>query len=102
LWESGLRRQVFLGDEDFVARMQALAAPERRAALEVPKAQRQSGGTLQDCLARCADRAQALRMAYRDCGISMTALAKELDLSVSHISRLIAAAERGADEQGKA
>jgi putative transposase len=102
LWESGLRRQVFLGDEDFVARMQALAAPERRAALEVPRAQRQSGGSLQDCLARCADRAQALRMAYRDCGISMSALAKELDLSVSHISRLIAAAERGADEQGKA
>lgn len=101
LWESGLRRQVFLGDEDFVARMQALAAPERRAAVEVPKVQRKSGATLQDCLKRCADRPQALRMAYRDCGISMTALAKQLDLSVSHISRLIAAAERGGDGKGE-
>lgn len=101
LWESGLRRQVFLGDEDFVARMQALAAPERRAAVEVPKAQRKSAGTLGDCLKRCADRPQALRMAYRDCGISMSVLAKELDLSVSHISRLIAAAERGGDGKGE-
>lgn len=99
LWERGLRRQMFLGDEDFVARMQALAAPARLAAVEVPRAQRKSGGTLQDCLKRCTDRPQALRMAYRDCGISMTALAKQLDLSVSHVSRLIAAAER--DRGGK-
>jgi REP element-mobilizing transposase RayT len=101
LWESGLRRQMFLGDEDFVARMQALAAPARRAAVEVPRAQCKSGGTLQDCLKRCADRPQALRMAYRDCGISMTALARELDLSVSHISRLIAGAERGRNGKGR-
>ncbi len=100
LWERSLRRQVFLGDEDFVARMQALAAPARRAAVEVPRAQRKSGGTLQDCLKRCAGRAQALRMAYRDCGISMTALARELDVSVSHVSRLIAGAERDGKGEG--
>jgi len=29
LWARGLRWQVFLGDEDFVARMQGLAASER-------------------------------------------------------------------------
>ena len=56
---------------------------------------------MSDCLKRCADQPQALRMAYRECGISMSALAKELDLSVSHISRLIAAAEKGKDGNGK-
>lgn len=98
-WESALRGQIFLGDADFMARMQALATAGRRAALKVPKAQRKSTWTLQDCLKRCADRAQALRMAYRDCGIPMSTLAKELQLSVSQVSRLIAAAERGGDGQ---
>ena len=32
-------------------------------------------------------------MAYRECGITMTAMAKELRLSVSRISRLIVAVE---------
>ena len=50
---------------------------------------------------RCTDQAQALRMAYRECGITMTALAKELGLSVSRISRLIAAAERVEGYKGK-
>ncbi len=94
LWQTGLRQQVFLGDANFVARMQALASPEQRSAVEVPKVQRKSPCTWQDCLKRCTDQAQALRMAYRECGITMTALAKELGLSVSRISRLIAAAER--------
>ena len=42
LWQTGLRQQVFLGDEDFVARMQALAPTEQRSAVDVPKAQRKS------------------------------------------------------------
>ena len=42
---------------------------------------------------RTADRPEALRIAYRECGITMTAMAKELQLSVSRISRPIAAAE---------
>ena len=50
LWETGLRQQVYLGDEDFVARMQALASTEQRSAGYVPKAQRKSVSTLQDCL----------------------------------------------------
>ncbi len=93
LWQTGLRQQVFLGDEDFVARMQALASTEQRSAVDVPKEQRKSPSTLQDCLRRTADRPEALRIAYRECGITMTAMAKELQLSVSRISRLIEAAE---------
>ena len=93
LWQTCLRQQVYLVDEDFVARMQALASTEQRSAGYVPKAQRKSPSTLQDCLRRTADRPEALRIAYRECGITMTAMAKELQLSVSRISRLIAAAE---------
>ncbi len=57
------REPIYRSDED------------RTRQLEVPRAQRESGSTLQDCLKRRADRGQALRMANRDCGISMSALA---------------------------
>ena len=101
-WQTGLRQQVFLGDEAFVARMQALASPAQRSAVDVPKAQRKSPCTLKDCLKRFPDRADAVRMADHECGITMTALAKELGLSVSRVSRLIAAVERVAQGKGKA
>ena len=50
LWHAGLRQYVVLGDEDFVACMQALASTEQRSAGYVLKAQRKLLGTLQDCL----------------------------------------------------
>jgi putative transposase len=101
IWQGGLRQQVFLGDEAFVMRMQALAAPAQRQTVEVPKAQRKSPQTLTQHLSQCADRAQALRMAYVESGITMSAMAKELGLSLSRVSRLIAAAERSLSEKGK-
>ena len=39
-------------------------------------------------------------MAYRECGITMTDLARELGVSVSRVSRLIAAADRVAGDGG--
>ena len=65
-WQTGLRQPVFLGDEAFVAGMQALASPAQRSAVDVPKAQRESPCILKDCLKRFPDRADALRMAYRE------------------------------------
>jgi putative transposase len=94
-WRDGLRHQVFLGNDAFVARMQALATPFQRATVEVPSRQRKRPGTLQDCLDRSDDRSHALWLAYRECGITMTTMARELGLSVSRVSRIIAAAERG-------
>ena len=64
LWQTGLRQQVFLGDEDFFARMQALASTEQRSAVDVPKAQRKSPSTLQDCLQRTADSGSARGAAH--------------------------------------
>ena len=100
LWAAGLRQKIYLGDEDFVVRRQARLAPDRAPSAEVPKAQRiapallQSAKPYQDCLAECGNRDQALCLAYRECGITMPALAGGLGLSVSRVSRLIAAAER--------
>lgn len=99
VWQDEVRQQVYLGDAAFVARMRALADSTHRTPA-APKTRRPRTGTLQDCLARHADRAQALRAAYRDHGITMTAIARELDLSLSRVSRLIAEAERAAEAMG--
>jgi len=100
IWQGGLRHQLYLGDDAFVARMQALAVPARRSAHEVPRKQRRAPRTLKHYLAEAATRGQALRMAYREGGMTMTAIAREQGLSVSRVSRLIAAAE-GEEAKGK-
>jgi putative transposase len=95
LWDTALRQQIYLGDEQFVARMQALAEPRRAIARETPKAQRARTATLAQWLAACATREEALYRAHTESGLSMTALARELGLSVPRVSRLIARAEQG-------
>ena len=95
IWQEGLRQQVFLGDEAFVARMHALATEERRGCIEVPKTQRKQSRPLQAWLDEHGDRGQALSAAFREGGITMSAMGRELGLSVSQVSRLIARAERG-------
>jgi hypothetical protein len=98
LWAEHLRQQIYLGDAQFVERMQAQASPAAalaRLPREVSRPQRAAPMTLQDCLRGYEPRGEALRVAYRRCGITMTQRVAELGLSVSRISRLIAAAERG-------
>ncbi len=93
-WQGALRSQVYLGDEAFVESMQARAEPQRVVHKGIPKAQRLRPLTWQDCQTQCAgDRGRALHMAYRQAGMTMTALAKQAGLSVSHLSRLIAIEE---------
>lgn len=98
LWQHGLTAQIFLGDAQFAARMQALAGAAQTVSADIPRAQRLPALSLAQCLQRCTDRAQALRMAHVEGGVSMTALAREIGLSVSRVSRLIAAAEKSAQE----
>jgi REP element-mobilizing transposase RayT len=90
-WHEALRNQVYLGDESFVERMQAKAEPQRVVHQAIPKAQRLRSLSWQDGLAQCqGDRARALHRAYREGGAPMTALAQQVGLSVTHVSRLIA------------
>ena len=99
LWDSALRQQIYLGDENFVERMQALAAPRNSTDEDIPKIQRRKVKTLTLWLASCATREEALYRAYTEGAMTMTAIARELELSISRVSRLIAQAEQA---KGKA
>jgi putative transposase len=101
LWDHGLRQQIYLGDEQFVERMQAMAEPRRAAAREIPRTQRRKPRSLAQWLASCDSREDALHKAYTEGGLRMSAIASELGLSVSRISRLIARAERVEQAKGK-
>lgn len=85
LWPGRLREQIFLGDAAFAARMRALAtAPRRSVRASWAEWLRRASGI----------REQALWLAHTQGGVAMTELAGQLGLSVSRVSRLIAAAER--------
>lgn len=89
LWEENLRQQIYLGDEAFIERMQALAEPKRRASREIPSLQLSSPKTLTQWLNCSPTREEALLCAHEQSGISMADLARELGLSLSRVSRLV-------------
>ena len=102
LWDQALRQQIYLGDEGFVARMQARVErsreglPPARTRAEVPTAQRlppRRPVDLSRLLSRGAALDQAFVQAYRAGGVTMSELAAQCGLSVSRVSRLIARAE---------
>ena len=93
LWDSALRQQIYLGDEDFVERMQALVQPRNSIDPDIPKVQRRKARTLAQWLASCENREEALYRAHTQSALSMSAIARELGLSVSRVSRLIARVE---------
>jgi DNA-directed RNA polymerase specialized sigma24 family protein len=100
-WQSVLRQQVFMGDDAFIARMQQHLPPSQLAAADIPKTQRHTPPqapqvNVQALLAGAAHASQrnsAAWQAHRHHGLSMTAIAAALGLSVSRVSRLIAAEE---------
>jgi len=97
-WQQAISAQVFLGDAAFVEKMQAQADPKRLSALAIPRGQRGVPGTWPQFLAASDDqRNPALCAAYRSGHFTMSALAALTRLSVSHVSRLVAAGERAAD-----
>jgi len=100
LWADGLNRQIYLGDDDFVQRMQDAAAPTPKRSHAVPKTQRGSPRTLKQWLAHCGSRDEALRQAHAVSGITKTALAAELGLTPARVGQLIARAERQAGDGG--
>lgn len=86
-----LRQQIFLGDEAFVRRMQG-RGPQAGRSARMPR--RAAPRPWAQWLRESGSREQALYRAHTEGGLSMTALAGELGLSVSRISRLIAGHER--------
>jgi len=111
LWTHALRQQIYLGDDKFVTKMQEAArdagasgiassqlpdATARPGVNEIPRAQTRPPQSLQGWLAtdQTNIREHALRLAHVEGGISLTAIARELGLSVSRVSRLVARAGR--------
>ncbi|MGH8567891.1 MAG: hypothetical protein ACREXU_07690, partial [Gammaproteobacteria bacterium] len=93
LWGTALRQQIYLGDEAFVERMQALVEPQRANAREIPRAQRRKTRSLAQRLSTCESREEALLRAHTESALSLSAIAREIGLPVSRVSRLIARAE---------
>ena len=94
----GIRRYQgnFLGDEKFVARMCALAEPQRATSREVPRAQRrQTQRSIKHYLAHGIQRDHAILAAYREGQHTRTDIATTLGLSISRISRIIRQSEDG-------
>jgi len=92
LW-AHLRQEIFLGSEAFAVASQAMASEQRMHCKEISKGQRTQQRTLADWLTPERTRDEAIRLAYTEGSMTMSAIAKQADLSISRISRLIAAAE---------
>jgi putative transposase len=82
-----------LGDDHFVQQMQDCADRAAKRRQQVPKRQRAKPKTLAQWLATSDSREAALRSAYVQSGITMSAMAVELGMSVARISQLIARAK---------
>ena len=93
-WDEGLRQQIFLGDEAFVAAALARLPSAAARTRDMPRQQRQLASSWAQCLSNSGqDRNAALHAAYTQCGMTMSHLAKQTGLSVSRVSRIVAAVE---------
>lgn len=89
LWKEGLQQQMFLGDQQFIAAAQKKATPFRMSAAEVSREHRATPLSLDEWLLGCSTQEEAIACAYFYSHWTMTAIAKELGLSVSRVSRII-------------
>jgi hypothetical protein len=96
-WQRELKSQIFLGDDAFLGRMQPMVPPQKLDDRAIPKPQCKGvPRTWSLALAACdQNRNRAIAWAYRGGGMTMTALAQHAEISVAHVSRIVAAAERG-------
>ncbi len=99
LWGAHLRRNIFLGDDRFVANMQLLADRRRSRCPEIPKSHRERSPSLSDWLSAGHTRDESVRLAYSDGGMTMSAIAKQAGVSIATVSRLVTRAE-SADADG--
>lgn len=79
LWDDALKQQIFLGDDAFIQRMQTLLDPERARAEAVPRGAKLD--SIQTYLKVYA-RDEAMVTACREGGHSLSAIAREVGLSV--------------------
>lgn len=91
LWDEALSGQIYLGNAQFIHKMQVRAGSVRDR--EIPKAQRRLGARPLSWYLEHHDRDTAIALAYRDGGHTQSAIAGATGLSVSRVSRLISSSE---------
>ena len=102
LWDEALSQQIYLGDAEFIERMQALMEKDKGSAKDIPHAQRSAEAKPIDYyLKRNKDRDAGIREAVTKGQHSMTDVGKVLGLTVSRISRIVKAGNEGV-ARGKA
>ena len=90
LWDSALTQQMYLGDKQFIERMQAAIDPARARSKDIPKRHRQtSPKPISHYLNANQDRNVGIVAAVCEGRYSVTAVAKEAGLSVSWVSRIV-------------
>lgn len=108
LWDEALRQQIYLGDEAFVERMQqqvqtdsrASKSTRRIASSDIPAIQRRPPRSLLQWLKEDGPRPQVLYNAHTQGSYTMSAIAAQLGLSVSRVSRLVAKYEQALEADG--
>ena len=101
LWKSSLLRQVFLGDDAFMERSLKRCEVPVADPDGIPRQQTLAPRALPAILATHAAPAAGMRAAYRDGGFTMREIARQVGLSVSSVSRMIAGAGGGGDAKLK-
>jgi REP element-mobilizing transposase RayT len=89
IWESGLRHQIYLGDEAFIEDAIARASEASLQAIDIPRAQKVVPACVQDWISRAANQEEAFLLAHREGGLSMTQIARESGLSRATVARRI-------------
>jgi REP element-mobilizing transposase RayT len=93
LWKTHLRGEIFLGQDEFVAKMQALATRPRMACAEIAGSHRADPRALERWMKSDRSRQESFRLAYTEGGMSMGQIALQAGMSISSVSRLIRLAE---------
>lgn len=87
LWDAAVSGQIYLGDAQFVRKMQKRAGSLHDR--EIPKAQRRPMARPLSWYLAQHDRNTAIAMAYLEGGHTQSAIANAIGLSVSRVSRLV-------------
>lgn len=89
LWDAALKQQIYLGEDSFIQRMQSLLEPDRARAAEVPRSQRRIRPDSIQTYLKAYERDEAIVKACH----TLSSIAREVGLSVSRVSRIVAACE---------
>jgi len=89
LWDDALKGQIYLGDEAFMARMQAVLTPAQVMASDIPSVQRRLQPMNLAHFFNQYPRNEAIVRAHVAGGYSMSVIAREAGISVSRVSRIV-------------